>query len=63
VFDPFFTTRRGQGGSGLGLHIVYNIVTGTLGGGIEVASELGRGTRFTLDIPTVAPEAEGADRG
>jgi len=57
VFDPFFTTRRGQGGSGLGLHIVYNIVTGTLGGRIEVASQLGQGTRFTLILPLDAPHA------
>jgi len=51
IFDPFFTTRRSAGGSGLGLHIVYNIVTGTLGGGIDVASVPGRGTVFTLIIP------------
>jgi signal transduction histidine kinase len=56
IFDPFFTTRRGQGGSGLGLHIVYNIVTGTLGGRIEVASQLGHGTRFTLVLPLKAPD-------
>jgi len=56
IFDPFFTTRRGQGGSGLGLHIVYNIVTGTLGGRIEVASQLGQGTSFTLVLPLKAPD-------
>jgi signal transduction histidine kinase len=54
IFDPFFTTRRSAGGSGLGLHIVYNLVTGTLAGQIAVTSNLGRGTAFTLNIPRVA---------
>jgi signal transduction histidine kinase len=57
VFDPFFTTRRGVGGSGLGLHIVYNLVTQRLGGSIQVASEPGRGTRFTLHLPLRAQRA------
>lgn len=48
VFDPFFTTRRGQGGSGLGLHIVFNLVHQTLGGTIQVASEPGHGTQFII---------------
>jgi signal transduction histidine kinase len=56
VFDPFFTTRLGQGGSGLGLSIVYTMVTQTLGGSIRVQSEVGQGTCFTLDIPLDAPE-------
>lgn len=51
VFDPFFTTRRGQGGSGLGLHIVYNLVTQRLRGRIELASQLGEGVRFRLCFP------------
>ena len=51
VFDPFFTTRRGSGGSGLGLHIVYNLVTQRLGGRIELHSQPGEGTRFTLYFP------------
>jgi len=53
VFEPFFTTRRGQGGSGLGLHIVYNLVTQVLNGRIEVESAEGEGTRFLLRIPGV----------
>lgn len=48
IFDPFFTTRRDLGGSGLGLHIVYNIVTQRLGGTIVCASAPGQGTRFTI---------------
>jgi len=51
IFDPFFTTRRTAGGSGLGLHIVYNIVTGTLKGGIEVDSAEGIGTTFSIVFP------------
>jgi signal transduction histidine kinase len=56
VFDPFFTTRLGQGGSGLGLNIVYNIVSQTLGGTIRVESVLGRGAQFILELPVSAPE-------
>ena len=51
VFQPFYTTRRGQGGSGLGLHVVYNLVTQTLGGRIECLSTPGQGTAFVLRIP------------
>ncbi len=56
IFDPFFTTKLGQGGSGLGLSIAYNIVTGMLGGKIEVYSELGRGSEFVIDLPLTAPK-------
>ena len=59
IFDPFFTTRLGKGGSGLGLYIVYNLVTRTLGGQIDVQSTPGKGTRFTLVLPCTAP-ANGA---
>ena len=55
VFDPFFSTRFGQGGSGLGLYIVHGLVTGLLGGAIVVWSEPGQGARFTLWIPLLAP--------
>jgi len=53
IFDPFFTTARSTGGSGLGLHIVYNLVTQTLGGTIQCESEIGKGTTFTLNLPMV----------
>jgi signal transduction histidine kinase len=51
IFDPFFTTARSRGSTGLGLHIAFNLVTGKLQGRIEVASERGKGTRFTINIP------------
>lgn len=51
IFDPFFTTRMGSGGSGLGLYIVYNLVTGVLGGAIHVHSPPGHGVAFTLTLP------------
>lgn len=57
VFEPFFTTRRGQGGTGLGLNIVYNIITKQFGGTIAVESAPGQGTCFTLDLPCVSPSA------
>ena len=56
IFDPFYTTRLGQGGSGLGLSICMNIVTGVLGGSLQVFSEPGQGTRFVIRAPRVAPE-------
>jgi len=55
AFDPFFTTRRGQGGSGLGLHIVYNLVTGALGGRITLRSSPGAGSCFHIELPRTAP--------
>ena len=55
IFDPFFTTKMGKGGSGLGMNLVYTIVTGLLGGRIEVRSEQAQGTRVIIDIPLCAP--------
>ncbi|GAB3381947.1 GAF domain-containing sensor histidine kinase [Massilia agri] len=51
LFDPFFTTKRGSGGSGLGAHILYNLVTGALGGTVRVESEPGKGLRYHLTFP------------
>jgi predicted ATPase/GAF domain-containing protein/tRNA A-37 threonylcarbamoyl transferase component Bud32/two-component sensor histidine kinase len=51
IFEPFFTTKRGSGGTGLGLHIVYNLVTQTLKGEIECQSEVGAGTKFMITLP------------
>lgn len=52
VFDPFFTTRRGSGGSGLGMHIVYNLVTQQLGGTVKLKSEVGKGTSVEIVMPS-----------
>lgn len=55
AFDPFFTTRRDQGGTGLGLHIVYSIVTNRLGGRLHLKSEPGQGTKIQIILPRIAP--------
>lgn len=51
LFQPFFTTKRQQGGSGLGAHIVRNLVTQTLRGHIDAQSEIGKGLCYQLTIP------------
>jgi len=54
ALEPFFTTRRNAGGTGLGLHIAYNIVAHALGGRLSLATALGEGTRVRLDLPEKA---------
>lgn len=58
IFDYFFTTRRGQGGSGLGLGIVHNLVTQQLGGEIEAINPPGKGLEFRILAPLSVPLAE-----
>jgi len=53
IFDPFVTTKRGEGGSGLGLHLVYNLVTQALNGKIQLDSTLGLGIRIQIDFPVI----------
>ena len=55
IFEPFFTTARGQGSTGLGMHIVFNVVTATLGGSISCTSEPGQGTSFRVTVPLTNP--------
>ncbi|MFG6463426.1 PAS domain S-box protein [Roseateles sp. DXS20W] len=51
VFEPFFTTAMGRGGSGLGLYVVYNLATGALGGSIKLFTAPGEGSCFELRLP------------
>ena len=51
VFDPFYTTNRANGGSGLGMNIVYNLVTQKLHGTIDIQSEVNQGVLFTIKAP------------
>ena len=51
AFDPFFTTRRGEGGTGMGLHIVHSMVIDQLEGRLSLTSEPGRGTTVRLTLP------------
>jgi signal transduction histidine kinase len=54
IFNPFFTTNRGGGGTGLGMHIVYNLATQSLNGTIRCESKLGSGTHFIIQIPMMS---------
>lgn len=51
VFEPFFTTQRGNGGSGLGMSIVYNLVVHQLSGSIKCKSKVDEGTSFSIRFP------------
>ncbi|MEO7108375.1 MAG: PAS-domain containing protein [Rhodoferax sp.] len=59
-FQPFFSTKIGRGGTGLGMTIVENLVKKTLGGSLAVESVLGEGSVFKIQIPLQAPQAEDA---
>ena len=50
IFEPFFTTLRAKGGTGLGMHMVYNVCTQKLRGSINLESSLGEGARFTIQL-------------
>jgi PAS domain S-box-containing protein len=56
AFDPFFSTRRHQGGTGLGLHIVHSVVTNRLGGQLRLSSEPGAGTDVRIILPRQMPD-------
>lgn len=58
LFDPFFTTKRGSGGSGLGGHILFNLVTNVLGGSLRVESSVGQGLQYFLRFPCKVSKPE-----
>lgn len=62
VFDPFFTTRLGKGGSGLGMHIVYSLVTELLGGTVNIESTVGVGTTVSMELPLHAPTPQASTK-
>ncbi len=55
VFDPFTTTARGEGGTGLGLHISYNIVTQTLNGTLSCGNNQKGGAHFKIEFTETSP--------
>lgn len=56
IFEPFYTTKRGKGGSGLGLNLVFNLVHQKLKGSLEFYSEPGQGVHFVINTPQELPE-------
>lgn len=56
LYEPFFTTKRGSGGSGLGMNIVFNLVTQRLHGTIECTSAENAGTEFIIEFPVQYPD-------
>jgi signal transduction histidine kinase len=61
IFDPFFTTARSRGSTGLGMHIVHNLVTVKLNGRIAVQSEPPRGTIVSVEFPVSLRASEDSD--
>jgi signal transduction histidine kinase len=57
IFDPFVTTKRGQGGSGLGMHLVYNLITQGLNGSISINSTDTEGVEFEIIFPVIQKSA------
>ena len=62
IFDPFVTTKRGLGGSGLGMNIVYNLVNTKLGGTIKIL-ESEHGCCFVVKVPLVLEEEQAIKKG
>jgi two-component system NtrC family sensor kinase len=58
IFDPFFTTKEVGKGTGLGLSIAYDIIVNKHGGNIDVTSEQGLGTTFTISLPVKREQAD-----
>ena len=58
IFEPFTTTKRGAGGSGLGLHLVYNLVTQALGGTIALVNKNDSGVNFEINFPITSTTSD-----
>jgi len=58
IFEPFYTTKLGRGGTGLGMHIAHNLASTVLGGQISLHTAPGQGARFEIRLPRVAPTAD-----
>ena len=64
IFEPFYTTNRANGGSGLGMNVVFNIVRQKMHGTINVESDLDKGTKFIINVPIdIKVDSEGEDNG
>ncbi|MDU0353484.1 ATP-binding protein [Paraglaciecola aquimarina] len=63
IFDPFVTTKRGQGGSGLGMHLVYNLVTQALNGSITLTSEAEKGVKLNILFPVKVVDIDDIPKG
>jgi signal transduction histidine kinase len=59
IFDPFFTTNRGGGSTGLGLHVLFNIVTQKFGGTVRCDSSPGQGVAFEIRFPADCEDKNG----
>lgn len=62
AFEPFFTTNRNNGGSGLGLYIIYNIITQEMLGTIHITSSPNEGTTFRIECPLEQSDHHSSDR-
>jgi len=62
IFEPFYTTLRARGGTGLGMYIWHNIVTSRLNGTIECTSTQGKGAKFLIAFPIIEVEIYEADK-
>ena len=61
MYEPFFTTRRNMGGTGLGMHIAFNLVTQALAGRIVCTTAPGQGVQFEIAFPAVHPSYDNAE--
>ncbi len=61
IFDPFYTTKRGSGGTGLGMNLVFNLVSEKFGGEIECESAPNKGVHITISIPHVVQDGPSPD--